>query len=693
MRFISDISVWWLLPWMLVSFFTTFFLYKNEPWFQEIKKSWRYCLKALRFSSIFLIGILLIGLLFEAISYRIEKPYFITLVDNSSSMLNYKDSSVIKSKIESFQASMKETYGDKFDFIQYTVGSKVIENGKIDFKESNSALSDGFESIYSNFYNRNIGGIAFFSDGNFNKGVNPIYSADKINLTPIFTIGVGDTIPKKDQYIKEVESNEIAFLHNKFPVEVDIEAIKVGKSNATVSITQNGNTIASQSVNFLDGKYDYKHISFLLEANKVGHQQYTVSISHKDGEFSRKNNSRSFYIEVLDARSKILLLTAAPHPDISALKSVIEKDENVEVISELTKDWNINVEKIDLIIWHEPGILYDEEILKRIQSAKIPILYFIGPNTNNSIIKKLPIGMTINSSGQLDEIQAKLNTDFQNFEVSSELQTALNFFPPLKSKFGEIKLNSSNEVFLYQRIGSIQKKDPLLFFGSQNNVKYGVVYGEGIWKWKMNEYVRLGDQRNFNELIQKITQYLIIKQNASSLRVSTPKIFSKDDEILIKAEFYNSSLELITTPTIDFILKNEKNKVSKHQFGVVNNFYKMSLGNLKPGKYSWVASCKYNGKTFSKSGVFVVEDLLIETLDSYSNHNLLNQISANSNGKFYNLKNVNQLIDDIQNRNDIVEMSYKETAFNDLIDYKILFVLLILLLTVEWFLRRWFGAY
>lgn len=693
MRFVSDISIWWLVPWLAISIVTALYLYKNESWVAELKKSWQLLLKGLRASALFLIGLLLIGLLFEAVNYRIEKPVFITLIDNSSSMKNYKDSLTVKSTIESFEQKLNERYGSKFDFVHYTVASKVTEDGEVNFKELTSDLSQGFEEIHTNFYNRNIGGIAFFSDGNFNRGTNPIYSAEKISLTPIFTIGVGDTIPKKDQYIKNVASNEIAFLKNKFPVEIDVEAIKAGKSTATVTISNNGQQVASQSVQFTDVKYDYKHLSFLIDATKVGYQQYTVAISRGNNEYNYSNNIRNFYIEILDARSKVLLLAGAPHPDVAALKSVIEKDENLEVTSVLTKDWDKNLKNVDLIIWHEPGIQYDPSIQRKIEEAKIPVFHCLGPNTTSSTIQKLNIGVSTIAGNQTDEVQAKLNSGFQLFEVSTELQAALNFFPPLKTKFGDVKLAAGNDVMLYQRIGTIQKNEPLLFFGSKNGTKYGVLYGEGVWKWKMNEYVRFGDQKNFTELIQKITQYLVVKQNTSSLRVTTPKRFTKDEDILLKAEFYNESLELITVPTIQLTLKNEKKKISKHEFGVTGNFYKLSLGKLKPGKYQWSATCKHNGKSYSKSGIFVVEDIQLENLDTRANHTVLNQLSENSNGKFYALANADQLINDIEKRGDIVEMSYREASFNDLIDYKWLFILLILILGLEWFLRRWFGAY
>src|SRR5690606_32987069 len=96
-------------------------------------------------------------------------------------------------------------------------------------------------------------------------------------------------------------------------------------------------------------------------------------------EHTIKNNYRSFYIEVLDARNKILILSGAPHPDVSALKSVLEKDENMEVETQLIEKWEPNLKNVDLIIWHEPGVLFNASKLDAIRKSDLPIWYFIGP--------------------------------------------------------------------------------------------------------------------------------------------------------------------------------------------------------------------------------------------------------------------------------------------------------------------------
>jgi hypothetical protein len=401
-----------------------------------------------------------------------------------------------------------------------------------------------------------------------------------------------------------------------------------------------------------------------------------------------------FYIEVIDSRNKILLLANAPHPDIAALKQVLEADLNNQVETALMKDWNKVVKGYNLIVWHNPSNGYDPAIVNAIQNAKIPTLYFIGPSTTNSVVQKLNIGLNISGKNyQADELQGTFNKGFQQFELSPETQEAISFFPPLQAKFGSITAANDLAVLMYQRVGQISKSAPLVYFQQKEGRKTGVVFGEGIWRWKINDYTRTKSFDHFSELITKMIQFLVVKENRDQLKITTPKRFTKAEDITINANFYNESMESITTPLIDFKLVNGSGKILNNQFSVVGDFYKLNLGKLNPGKYTWFAKTNYNAKSFKKSGVFIVEDIGVEDLDNAANHGVLQQLAKGSKGAFYTLDKYKEMLQDLKNRKDITSVSYEEINFNDLIDYKILFFLLLLFLSLEWFLRRWFGAY
>ena len=693
MNFISEISLFYVIPVFILSGLLTWFFYKKDSKLNEIPKFQRRIIYFSRFSILSILGFLLLGILFEFVNIRTEKPILITVIDNSVSLKNYKDSTKVLNQINSFKKSIDEKFDTSYEKVTYILGSSFRKNSKIDLKDTKSNISSAFEDIFSSYYNRNIGGIILISDGNYNEGQNPVYAASKIPLTPIFTLGVGDTISKKDQVLKDVISNEIAFLKNKFPVEIDIEAFKIGKKSVNVSISTNGKTVASQQISYTDGIYDSKQVLFELEAKTVGFQQYTAEIKAVDGEYTLKNNRRSFYVEVLDSRNKILLLSGAPHPDLSAIKSVLEQDENVQIDIQTIEKWDKNLKNTDLIIWHEPGIAFNDNINQAILASKIPVLYFVGTNTNSTVAQKLNIGLSFNSTSQTDEVQATFSEGFDLFEVSEELKTELPKFPPVFVRYGTSKLGSQNKLFLNQKLANINKKDALFYFGSIDKRKYGVFLGEGIWKWRLSSYLKFKNHILFNEFFQKINQFLVQKENSSNLRVTLPKRFNISDEILIKAEFYNESMELITKPKINFNLMDQNGKKSVLDFGVNGNLYLLPLGKLKAGTYKWSAFTSHAGKKYSKSGNFVVENIEIEKLDTRANHDLLKQISENSKGKFYKLEDNNKLIKTIQNREDITSLSFEESSFDNLIDYVWILLALIVLLGLEWFLKRWNGYY
>ncbi|MEN9971953.1 MAG: hypothetical protein RIS20_300 [Bacteroidota bacterium] len=692
MHLLTDFSLWWLVPIGIISFALTYFYYQKVSWLNELSSWKKNLVKSLRFSSLFLIGLLLLGLVFEATHYRDEKPIFITLIDNSSSMKNFKDSSTISKNISKYRAELKERYEDQFELVEWTIGSQQGKE-KVDFTEKTSNLEMGFEAIISQFYNRNVGGVALISDGNYNVGSNPSYAAEKLNLTPIFTLAVGDTTPKKDHYVKNVSANDLAYLNNDFPVEVDVEAFKLGGKSAVVSILHNGKTVASQNITYSNQKKTFKQLDFQLKADKVGVQSYTVVVSNIAGEYSVKNNRRNFYIEVVDARSKIILLSAAPHPDMSAFKDVLERNENYEVKSILLKDWDQNINKVDLVIWHEPGIQFDPAQHQRLRSAGIPILYVLGQQTDAAEISKLSIGLKSNSSSQSEELEPTFNNGFNAFELSEACKSSIDFLPPLTAKFGAIKVDPSAEILLFQRIGQIKKNDPLLFFSKGEKVKNGVIFGEGIWRWRLNDFIRHQNHDVFNEFIGKIANYLMVKNQGMGLRVQLPKRMNSEEELIVTASFYNASMEPITSPKIDFVLSNEQGKQYKSQFAVAGSVYKLNQGKLNPGKYNWKATTTFNGTKYSKSGVFIVEEIQLEKLESFANHSTLKQLSKQSNGSFHPFTSYRKMLDELAKRNDIATVTYEDHTFDDLLDYLWIFALLFTLLASEWFLRRYFGSY
>src|SRR6218665_1520707 len=100
MTFFSDFSLWWLIPFALVAFGLSYYYYYKSPQRTTWEKKELRILYFLRSVGLFFVLVLLLGLIWETLTYRQEKPLLVTMIDESSSMLNYKDSGSVRKDVE-----------------------------------------------------------------------------------------------------------------------------------------------------------------------------------------------------------------------------------------------------------------------------------------------------------------------------------------------------------------------------------------------------------------------------------------------------------------------------------------------------------------------------------------------------------------------------------------------------------------
>ena len=687
-------SLFWLLLLLAISITITWYFYRKNTWLSAQNTWVKWIIPLLRGTGIFLVLTLLLELTLLVNRTEVEEPILITVLDNSSSIKQYKDSAQIKRSMNSFVQAVKNRFDEKYQLAFYTVGEALKENAPLTLSEHESNHAKAFNYISEQYLNRNIGAILFASDGNYNVGDNPTYPADKISLTPIYTLGIGDTTPKKDQIITNLYYNDVVFLRDEFPIEVDLEAFKIKQKQVKVSLTQQGNVLGSQVVNYANQEYTFKQVRFNVTANKIGFQPFTVSVEYLEGEFSRKNNTKTCYIEVVDSRNNVCFISNGVHPDLAALRAVASSNENYQSTFLSPKELVEKGLKPDLVVWHNPTFQFDANVSTYLEQHRIPVFYIISPSATNQELTKLKIFATTNGRNQSDEVQGNLNPGFSAFELSDECKQAIPYYPPLITKFGAMNPLGNTEALLNQRVGNAVKKEPLIYFGkTKQNVPYGVIYGEGVWRWKLNEFMKYQHYDYFTELFSKSFNYLMVKRAGMGLSVQFDKRFGKYDRIGVNANFYNASLEPITKPVINLNLTGPQGKKYSNRFNVSGNHYALDLGTLPSGTYKWSASTIHEKKKYTKTGIFVVEDIGLEQATNTANHGVLKQLSKNSGGKFSSIKTYEKLLDQLEARNDITAIERMTIDFWNLVDSWGFMLLIVLIFSSEWFLKRYFGAY
>jgi hypothetical protein len=185
----------------------------------------------------------------------------------------------------------------------------------------------------------------------------------------------------------------------------------------------------------------------------------------------------------------------------------------------------------------------------------------------------------------------------------------------------------------------------------------------------------------------------MVKRAGMGLSVQFDKRFGKYDRIGVNANFYNASLEPITKPVINLTLTGPQGKKYTNRFNVIGNHYSLDLGTLPSGTYKWTANTTHEKKKYSKSGIFVVEDIGLEQASNTANHGVLKQLSKNSGGTFSALKDYEKLLNQIEGRTDITSIERLTIDFWNLVDSWVFMLLIALIFSAEWFLKRYFGAY
>ena len=649
---------------------------------------------ALRFLSYFLIAFLLLSPFIKNLKKITRNPVIISLWDNSSSIISTPDSVNIEAGINKIREEVKNELNSKYSVVEYSFGEHTNPLEKLNFSEKKTDYSDAISTVLNNHFNENIGALILVGDGINNQGKNPVNLLSEVNF-PIYTIGFGDTTEVVDSRIQDIRVNRTSFSGNKFPVEIDAQFSKLKGKPIRLSVVQDNKEIASVMVTPPNQNYFYTQ-NFILDAGGAGLKHFTVKSEVVENERNKKNNQSGFVINVLEKKQKILILSDGPHPDIGAIKNTLDLQTTYDVSVFTEEPYPSNFSDFNLLILNQLPTSGKSvaDVLANAQKSRLPILFIVGNKTFLPQLNALSQGVTITTlAGSGEEAQATLNKSYAIFNLSDDFKEILSRFPPLQVPFADYELQAGFTPLFYQKIMNIETLKPLVATGTINGRKTGYIFGEGIWKWRLYNYFANQNQALFNELVNQLIQYLALRQNEDNFMVDFKPVYAETDEIILKAEVYDDAFERINTGEVKIKIKNSANEELDYIFDIQGDNYILNAGHLPMGDYSFAADVSIGDKVYTETGQFTITPVNYEITDLRANHNLLYQLSAQSGGRFYLPGESAQMISDLQSNNRLKPTSYFQEMINEMVNLKWLFLVIVLLLSVEWFLRKFWGIY
>jgi hypothetical protein len=676
---------------LVVAIGYAFLLYKSKhPWSGTLNK----VLFGGRTVLVFLLAFLLLGPIIRQIDNLYEKPVFVILHDNSISVRETTDSATVNNLQKSLTAVTESLNDTGYETFQKDLSGEDV--AVVKFDEPVSDLQGALRRISNQYEGKAIAGVLLVSDGIYNSGLSPLYTAYSF---PVHTVGVGDTAQRQDISIKDLVYNKIAYQGNQFPIRAEILAKGFPNQNITVSLIKSGKVLERQTKN--SGTDQLLPVEFKIAATEQGIQRLEVQVEVKSEEKNVRNNKSTAFVDVIEGKKKILVVANAPHPDIKALRSIIDKNPNYEMILHIpaieeTETKNLQPANIDLAIFHQAPDKRGRtrDLFQRFATSKTSLFVVVGQQTDLNLLTDTTFPLKFDQPPrQFDDVMPVVNPSFPYFLLSPEANSVFSSFPPVWVPFGRMQIPASSVTLLSQRVGSISTDKSLLWIDVPDNHKIAVMLGEGFWQWRLEEYSKNENTDAFDEVFGKLLQYLSTTDDKSRFK-SYPlqQQFSDTEAVVFESQVYNDIYEPVFGNRIDLEITDDAGKKYKYNYVISPGNARYQVGGLKEGIYKYISSTSINGKDEKVRGQFLVTAQQAELQNLTADFELLRKLSVSTGGKFYNTSETDKLKADLSKK-EATSVIHSEEKFDNLLNLKWVFFLLLALVSAEWFLRKFYGGY
>ena len=682
-------SPWWFAIALIAGLGYAWLLYTAKgPWSNTTKK----ILFALRTLAVALIIFLLINPLLKRAVNTTVPPIAVVLFDNSSSIPLSVGGDAVSTALDNVKNLSAALSDQGYDVKWRSLGGEVTQADSIKSDYETSNLSKQLGNLPDQYGAKDLSMAILVSDGIYNQGISPDYK----NFTvPVHTVGIGDTIPKKDIILKDVRYNKVAYLDNQFPISAEILQNGYKGLTAIANLRKNGQVIDSKSVIF-DQDRSFHTVEFIVTAGQAGINRYEIVLAPQSDEQSAVNNRKNIYIDIINNKDKILILASSPHPDIKSIKRVLELNKNYEVFDYIPGINEFKNEPYSLVIAHQPftGNRGADNQLKALIEQELPIWYILGEKTRIPLFNEANQTIEIvQSRGQFDNVGPAVNKDFGKFTLTETDPKVLSELPPIAVPYGNTRLKAPSEVLLKQKIGNIVSERPLLVVNNNTDRKEAVLIGSGIWSWRIMEASRNETTETFNAIFSKLIQYLNTKEDKRKFRVNTSADEYNDSEnVVFNTDVYNDIYEKIYDISVQLSVTDEQGNKQNYSYVTSQGNSDYRIGGLQPGAYRYTASATVNGKKEIVTGGFTVVKLQIESINLTADFNLLKRLSTKTGGSFVTSDEVGQLQQQLAAQ-PAQGILYTEERFSQLIELRWILLLITALFSAEWFIRKFSGGY
>lgn len=546
---------------------------------------------------------------------------------------------------------------------------------------------------------------------------------------PVFTIGVGDTARPLDAELTRINMPRRVLVGSRVNIETFVGLSGYNNTKVLLGVREDGRAIKTEQFD-LRGN-DTQAINLEITPTTPGVHRYTVEITPLDGELTVENNKQDALVEVISGPLRLLHVEGEPRWELGKIReSLALNEKNIVLVSlqrtgenkfyrqgignqgELATGFPATEEELfsydGLVIGSVEAGFFTADQLRSIEAfvarrgggllALGGRLSFDGGKYKGTTIDDLlPVALTggpVDDANSFTPVYKPLLTGAGQahpitrlFEDRAQNQKTWNELPPVSVSQALTNVKPGATVLLEARkVDGGGANIPLLVQQRYGRGQTLALTASDTWRWRM----RMDSKNNAHETFWRQMLRYVVSGTPRQTEVSTAKdVYSMDDTVNIVADVRDKKFN----PVGDAHATARVTKPSGATVDVPLKFTTLNSANIYTGEFKadelgqhrieLVGQSTSLGQLSANANV-LVSDLNREYYSAAQNSDLLKRIASETGGKYYTPAQTQSLLDDLTYR----QTPYSERVTKDLWDMPVNFLLLVGLLSAEWFLRK-----
>ena len=191
-------------------------------------------------------------------------------------------------------------------------------------------IGDSLREVINRKRGQPLAGVVLISDGVNNSGSQPRDMADLLRQegVPLYVYGVGITSPR-DIIVGNLFAPDVSFVKDEVPVTVRVRSQGMSGLSARLKLQLGGTTVAEKEIEFGADGEQVVPLRFIPQFE--GEFDLTASIEAREDETVPDNNARTHRLKVIDAKINVLLADQSPRWEFRYLQAMLLRDRRVNL--------------------------------------------------------------------------------------------------------------------------------------------------------------------------------------------------------------------------------------------------------------------------------------------------------------------------------------------------------------------------